>query len=285
MFINKTSALIINNIVMMIACATILLGTIYPIIIEIITETRISVGSPYFNSTVIPIMLPGLLLMSIAPILSWQSNKLKKGKNYAYAFMMLSIIILISSLFFSLNPWAIVGIFTGSWIIVASIMSVYLNFKPSFNFFFIKTINVYTAHIGVGILILGITVSSVFKFEKDYFISVNEKFQFKDVLISLNEIKVNNKENYQELRGHFIVEKNNKQIALIDAGKNFYFVKKTITTEAGIFHDWFRDIYIILGDQDDSKWTVKIYNNPLVSFIWFGIIIMVLSGFIGLIKK
>ena len=61
--------------------------------------------------------------------------------------------------------------------------------------------------------------------------------------------------------------------------------KKTITTEAGIFHDWFRDIYIILGEQKDDIWAIKIYNNPLVSFIWFGIIIMVLSGFIGLIKK
>ena len=66
---------------MIIACVTILLGTIYPIIIEVITNTRISVGGPYFNSTVIPIMLPGFLLMSIAPVLAWQSNRIRKAKN------------------------------------------------------------------------------------------------------------------------------------------------------------------------------------------------------------
>ena len=70
LFINKVSALIINNILMIIATLTILLGTIYPIIIEVLTNNRISVGGPYFNSTVIPIMIPGFLLMSIAPILS-----------------------------------------------------------------------------------------------------------------------------------------------------------------------------------------------------------------------
>ena len=285
MFINKTSALIINNIIMMIACATILLGTIYPIIIEVINNTRISVGGPYFNSTVIPIILPGLLLMSIAPILSWQTNRIKKIKNYAFAFILLSLIVLISSIIFFLNPWAIVGIFIGSWIILASIMSIYLHFKPTFSLAFIKKINVYIAHIGVGVLILGITVSSVFKFEKDYFLSVNEQFEFKDVLITFSEIKLNNKKNFQELRGYFIIEKNNKQIALIDSGKNFYFAKKTLTTEAGIFHDWFRDIYIILGEQKDDIWAIKIYNNPLVSFIWLGVMIMIVSGFIGLIKK
>ena len=285
MFINKTSALIINNIIMMIACATILLGTIYPIIIEVISNTRVSVGGPYFNSTVIPIILPGLLLMSIAPVLSWQTNKIKKIKNYVIAFMLLSIIILISSIIFFTNPWAVVGIFIGSWIIIASLMSIYLHFKPSISLLFIKNINVYIAHIGVGILILGITVSSVFKLEKDYLLSINEQIEFKDVLITFSEIKLNNKKNFQELRGYFIIEKNNKQIGLIKSGKNFYFAKKTLTTEAGIFHDWLRDIYIILGEEKDDKWAIKIYNNPLVSFIWLGVIIMILSGVIGLIKK
>ena len=96
---------------MIIACVTILLGTIYPIIIEVITNTRISVGGPYFNSTVIPIMLPGFLLMSIAPVLAWQSNRIRKAKNYLFAFITLSIIVLIVSFFSSFNPWAFKGIF------------------------------------------------------------------------------------------------------------------------------------------------------------------------------
>ena len=92
LFINKTSALVINNIVMLIACITILLGTIYPIVVEVLTNQRISVGAPYYNSTVLPILLPGFLIMSIAPMLSWQSNKLVKVKNYIYILIVISIL-------------------------------------------------------------------------------------------------------------------------------------------------------------------------------------------------
>ena len=83
----------------------------------------------------------------------------------------------------------------------------------------------------------------------------------------------------------FEIEKNNKNISSIKAGKNYYFVSNTLTTEAGIFHDWFRDIYIILGEQHNEKWSIKIYNNPLINFIWIGIIIMILSSLVGILKK
>ena len=81
---------------MIIATLTILLGTIYPIIIEVLSNKRISVGGPYFNSTVIPIMIPGFLLMSIAPILSWQTNKIKNTKLYVVSFIILSLIVTIN---------------------------------------------------------------------------------------------------------------------------------------------------------------------------------------------
>ena len=285
LFLNKTSALIFNNIIMVVACVTILLGTIYPIIIEVITNSRVSVGGPYFNSTVLPIMLPGFLLMSIAPALSWQSNKIKKTKNYIIGFFLLSIFVLIQSFVYSFNPWAFIGVLLGLWIIVGSTISIFILYKPSFNLIFIKSINAYIAHIGVGILIIGITISSVFKIEENYIMSEGDKATISNIEIVLEDIKYKNKSNFQELRGLFSIKKNTNEIALIEAGKNYYFISKIVTTEAGIFHDWLRDIYIVLGDQDNDKWTVKIYNNPLVSFIWIGIMIMILSGLVGITKK
>ena len=96
---------------------------------------------------------------------------------------------------------------------------------------------------------------------------------------------LNEKNNFQSLTALFSIKKDKKKIGEIIAGKNYYPVSDMITTEAGIFHDWFRDIYIILGSQEDDKWFIKIYNNPLVSFIWLGVMIMVFSGIIGVIKK
>ena len=97
--------------------------------------------------------------------------------------------------------------------------------------------------------------------------------------------EITNEINFQALRANFLIEKNKKIIARIKAGKNYYPVSKMITTEAGIFHEWYRDIYFILGDQKDSNWFVKVYINPFVSFIWFGVIIMFLSGIIGITKR
>ena len=111
---------------MMIAVLTILIGTIYPIIIEVLTNTRISVGGPYFNSTVLPILLPGFLLMSVAPVLSWQTNKIKKFRVYVIFFLMLSLVITIQSYLTTFNTWGFIGLLLGSWIIVGSLISIIL---------------------------------------------------------------------------------------------------------------------------------------------------------------
>ena len=95
---------------MIIACLTILLGTIYPILIEVITNKRISVGAPYFNSTALPILLPGFLLMSIAPALSWQNNKLPKYKSYIFVFIALSLLSFIIVYLNAFNVWGFIGI-------------------------------------------------------------------------------------------------------------------------------------------------------------------------------
>tara|TARA_B100001250_G_C19717110_1_gene752011 strand:+ start:195 stop:1004 length:810 start_codon:yes stop_codon:yes gene_type:complete len=269
----------------MIAVLTILLGTIYPIIIEILTNTRVSVGGPYFNSTVLPILLPGFLLMSIAPVLSWQTNKIKKFRIYVIFFIILSIIVSLQSYFTNFNTWAIVGIILGLWIVIASILSIYLRFKFSPNFKYIKTINSFIAHIGVGIMILGITVSSIYQKEYDFNISVGEEIILNNEVLKLDEIIIEEKENYQSLRAMFSLEKKDKFVGYIKPGKNYYYVSKSITTEAGIYHEWFKDIYIVLGNKNNNAWFVKIYINPLVSFIWIGVFIMVFSGIIGIFKK
>jgi len=285
LLINKTSALIINNILMIIAMLTILLGTIYPIIIEVLTNTRISVGGPYFNSTVLPILLPGFLLMSIAPVLSWQSNKIKKFRVYVVFFLILSFLIFLHSYFTVFNTWGFVGLILGSWIILASIISIILRFKFLISFNYIKSINSFIAHIGVGIMIIGITYSSIYQKEYSFNISVGEQINLYDNVLKLENIKVTEEKNYQSLKAFFSLRKKGELIDYILPGKNYYPVSKIITTEAGIYNDWLKDIYITLGNEEDSTWSIKIYLNPLVSFIWIGVLIMIFSGFIAIFKN
>ena len=285
LFINKVSALVINNILMIIATLTILLGTIYPIIIEVLYNKRISVGGPYFNSTVIPIMIPGFLLMSIAPILSWQTNKINNSKKYVLAFIILSVLVLIQSYFLDFNTWGFIGLLLGFWIILASIIAIFSSYKIKINIKFFKIINPHVAHIGVGIAIIGITCSSVFQNELDFNLNEGDKFNVNGKTVLFEKIETTNEINFQSLRGKFLFDIEKNQSKEIEAGKNYYPVSKMITSEAGILHQWNKDIYFILGDQKNNEWFVKVLINPFVSFIWLGVIIMIYSGLIAVSRR
>ena len=285
LFINKVSALVINNILMIIATLTILLGTIYPIIIEVLYNKRISVGGPYFNSTVIPIMIPGFLLMSIAPILSWQTNKINNSKKYVLAFIILSVLVLIQSYFLDFNTWGFVGLLLGFWIILASIIAIFSSYKIKINIKFFKIINPHVAHIGVGIAIVGITCSSVFQNELDFNLNEGDKFNVNGKTVLFEKIETTNEINFQSLRGKFLFDIEKNQSKEIEAGKNYYPVSKMITSEAGILHQWNKDIYFILGDQKNNEWFVKVLINPFVSFIWLGVIVMMYSGLIAVTRR
>ncbi len=285
LFINKVSALVINNILMIIATLTILLGTIYPIIIEVLYNKRISVGGPYFNSTVIPIMIPGFLLMSIAPILSWQTNKINNSKKYVLAFIILSVLVILQSYFLDFNIWGFVGLLLGFWIILASIIAIFSSYKIKINIKFLKIINPHIAHIGVGIAIIGITCSSVFQNELDFNLNEGDKFNVNGKTVLFEKIETTNEFNFQSLRGKFLFDIEKDQSKEIEAGKNYYPVSKMITSEAGILHQWNKDIYFILGDQKNNEWFVKVLINPFVSFIWLGVIIMMYSGLIAVSRR
>ena len=285
LFINKVSALVINNILMIIATLTILLGTIYPIIIEVLYNKRISVGGPYFNSTVIPIMIPGFLLMSIAPILSWQTNKINNSKKYVLAFIILSVLVILQSYFLDFNTWGFVGLLLGFWIILASIIAIFSSYKIKINIKFLKIINPHVAHIGVGIAIVGITCSSVFQNELDFNLSEGDKFNVNGKTVLFEKIETTNEINFQSLRGKFLFDIEKNQSKEIEAGKNYYPVSKMITSEAGILHQWNKDIYFILGDQKNNEWFVKVLINPFVNFIWLGVIIMMYSGLIAVSRR
>ena len=285
LFINKTSALIINNIVMLIACITILLGTIYPIIIEVLTNKRMSVGAPYYNSTVLPILLPGFLIMSIAPMLSWQSNKLVKVKNYIYILIVISILTVLITYLTKFNIWGFIGTILGLWIIAASLLSILHNcLKYKFKKFFIYN-NALIAHMGVGIMIIGITFSSIFQTKNNFTIQTGEIVNSGQYSLQLKNLKIEEKNNFQELLGIFLLHKKNEFLTTIKSSKRYYYVSKVITTEAGIYHDWFQDFYLVLGNEKNNKWSITIYHNPLVSFIWIGVMIMIFSGMVGIFKR
>ena len=132
---------------------------------------------------------------------------------------------------------------------------------------------------------IGITFSSVYQNEYSFNIALGDQVNVNDNILKLEEVKIVEEKNYQSLKATFSLIKKDKIIGYILPAKNYYPVSKMITTEAGIYHDWLKDIYITLGNEEEGIWSIKVYLNPLVSFIWIGVLIMVFSGFVSIFKK
>ena len=171
----------------------------------------------------------------------------------------------------------IVGIILAFWIISNNL--VIICFKKTKNFSY----GMIVAHLGIGLLILGMTGSSVWKEEKVTRMKINNETQinkYNIIFKEINEIKV---QNYVALRGHFLVyNKKKKIITKLKPENRFYPITNNFTTEASIHTNLFRDLYIVLGEGNPQEgWVVRIYYNPLVIWIWIGAFVMFLGGIIS----
>ncbi len=278
-FLSKEGAILFNNIFMIIVCSTVFLGTIYPLLIETITNNKISVGEPYYNSTVIPILIPAIIIMGVGPILSWgKEKKLEVIKKVSPSFL---ITIIFTVIFFSIyqlaSPIGVVGIILAFWIISNNLVMLY---KKKINLSYGMIIS----HLGVGFLILGITGSSVWQIEKIANMKTNNEIninKYKVVFKSIDEVKG---PNYLALRGSFLVfDKNKKIITTLEPEKRFYPITGSFTSEASIHTNLSRDLYIVLGEGNlNDGWTIRIYYNPLVIWIWIGALIIFLGGLVSI---
>ena len=286
-FLSKESGILINNIIMTIVCATVFLGTIYPLVIETFTNSKISVGAPYYNSVVIPIMIPAIIFMGLSSTLSWGNNNLLKIIKQNSLIITTTILITLLFFFFykSFSYLGILGILLSAWIIINNLSSflIRINIRK-------LPISMIVAHLGLGFLILGITGSSVWQEEKIVRLKVLETTKINKYNILFKEIKEIKDQNFLAIRGNFVVYNNkNKVIAKLSPENRYYPVTKNFTTEASIHSNIVRDFYIVLGEgRFNDGWIVRIYYNPLVMWIWIGVFTIFAGGIISMfvnIKK
>ena len=274
-FFSKEGSILVNNILMVVVCATVFLGTIYPLLVEALTSNKISVGEPYYNSTVIPIMIPAVLVMGVGPILSWgKENKLNVFKKI-FPSILLTILMtfFIFTIYQSYSVIGIAGILMSFWIISNSLVMIIKKNKK-------YSASMVIAHLGVGLLILGITGSSVWQEEKIIKMKIKEETKIENYTIVFNKINEIRGPNYVALQGNFSVYDVKKNIVTkLKPENRFYLIENNFTTEASIHTNLFRDLYIVLGEGNlNEGWVIRIYYNPLVVWIWIGTLVIFLGG-------
>ena len=278
-FLSKEGSILINNILMVIVCATVFLGTIYPLLVEAFTNNKISVGEPYYNSTAVPLMIPAILVMGVGPILSWGEGNLSKTLKKIFPSILLTTIITASIflLYQSYSLIGIVGIMLAFWIISNNLI---ILFQQTIN----HSRGMIIAHLGIGLLILGITGSSVWQEEKITRMKINNEVKINKYNIIFEGINEIRGANYIAIQGNFLVRNEKKNIITILKPENrFYPVTNNFTTEVSIHTNLLRDLYIVLGEGNlNDGWVVRIYYNPLVIWIWIGALTIFCGGIVSM---
>ncbi len=294
-FLSREGGLLLNNIFFCSAAITILLGTLWPLLIEMTTGKDISVGAPFFNTVFLPLVIPAIYLGGISVNTNWKYIKSIDLVNKLWKAIVIFIFLMTIYYFLIGGPiLLLVGVSLSLWIII----SIFNNFidkvkdkngKGVFKYKKVfrisrSTYAMYLAHLGVGVLILGITISVNLKLYYEGIIKKGEKVNIAGYTVTLKDILRLKEKNWIADKGFFHIKKDADEFAM-EAERRVYLDTKMPSTEAAIKRTFFNHLYIVMGQEQplgSGKRIVRIYFNPSIILIWFGAIIMALGGVIAL---
>lgn len=296
--LSKETMLLINNVLLVVAMITILIGTLYPLFLDALGLPKLSVGPPYFAAVFVPLMLPLVILMGIGPIAKWRRvrvGELTHSLKTLFAIGLLAGIILPFVLYGSTTIMTAIGIAAGSWALLTSIYAVARlvikrDKQTSLSHALAKIpramYGMVVAHAGIGLFIFGVVFTSTFSDQKEIAVNFGEEVELAGYTFVLNGVRDVQGPNYQAAQGVVQVSEHAKAITTLYPEKRIYSVQRNPMTEAGIQTGWFRDLYVSLGEPvSRSEWGIRIFYRPFVQWIWIGTVLMALGGILGATDK
>lgn len=298
--VSREGALLVNNVLLTAACGMVLVGTLYPLVLESLDAGKISVGAPYFNMTFGVPMIPLLLLVPFGPILAWKRGDALGAVQRLFAAAGLALCVLLIVLAMNREgPWlAAVGIGIAAWLMIGSLWEwtervklFRIPFGQSWNRIKGLSTSAYGAtlgHFGLGLTVLGIVGVTAWRTEIITVMEPGEARVLAGFTVTLKSVEDLNGYNYDGERGIFEVTKGNVKQTLTSEHR-VYRVTRQPTTEVGMRTTPFGDLYVVLGDKQEGAshpaWVARMYYNPLVSWIWLGALVMAFGGCLSLFDR
>ena len=293
--VSRESMLLANNVVLAAAAGSVLLGTMYPLLMDALGAGKISVGPPYFDAVFVAIMAPGIFLMGLGPLARWKKASLPEIGTRLKVAALVSVVsaLLVPAVMGKLTFMAAVGVFMGIWVISTSLIllgnriktrqTAVPNLIENLKGIPLAFYGMLLAHVGIGVFILGVTLVKGYESEQDLRMEVNDVAQIGNLAFRFEGAKEIAGPNYLSSQGTFTVSSNGKEIAVLKPEKRFYPVQGSVMTEADIEPGVVKDLYVSLGESlENGAWSVRIYIKPFVQWIWAGCILMALGGILAL---
>ena len=278
-WLSKETAIIINNWFMMYFLSVVLIGTIYPIFLDVLSSQKISVGPPFYHKLIIPFLIPFLLIMAIGPKLKWIRSNLE---NKIYLISLLIISILLSYL--------IVKNFEYNFLINSILISsaLYLFFMNLRDFFIHKSKNISQniSHFGFSLLILSILFNNLFSTEIITNLKVGETFESSKTKIVFENISKREGKNYESIVGNFNIQNSKGKIENFLPELRIYNQPNIVTSEADIKTTLISDKFIVINlVQNQDYFNIRYQVKPFMIWIWFSVVLISFGGLISLVKK
>jgi len=298
--ISRESMLLSNNVLLVVAAATVLLGTLYPLVLDALNLGKISVGPPYFNSVFVPLMAPAIFLMGIGPLARWKEAKLPELRvRLKWAFgISVAVALILPFVAGQWTPLIALGFLLVAWVMTTTVVNLRHRLRQFDGSLISKLARqprsyygMLLAHFGIAVFIVGVTMVKSFESEKDVKMDVGDVATIGGYAFRFDGVTEVQGPNYQALRGTLTVSKNGDTVAVMHPEKRAYTARDdSPTTEAAIKGGITRDLYVAMGDPIDpaninGAWAIRIHIKPFVRWIWMGCIIMAIGGLLAVFDR
>ncbi len=294
--VSRESFLLTNNVLLVVAAGSVLLGTLYPLFIDALGMGKLSVGTPYFEAVFVPLMAPALFLMGVGPLARWKQAHLPElatRLKWAFAVAVVGGLLLPLTMG-QWTPLASFGLLLALWIVTSSVTTLWSRLRQLPGTSVVAKLRTQTrsyygmllAHIGVAVFVVGVTMVKSYEAEKDVRLAVGETVELGGYAFKFDALSDVKGPNYVAARGTLSVTRNSAQVAILHPEKRIYHVQKSPMTEAAIHSALTRDLYVSLGERiDDKAWVIRVQVKPFVNWIWGGCVLMALGGVLAVLDR
>ena len=290
--VSRESALLANNLLLLVACGTVLLGTLYPLFLDALSLGKISVGPPYFDTVFVPVMAPLVFLMGIGPLLRWKQAELPAlGRKLAWAFGTAVVLALVLPLAGGRwSPGIAFGLLLALWIAATTFVNLKERIASAPGRGFQRLARqprgywgMLLAHLGVAVFITGVTLVKGYETERDVKMAPGDTVTVGGHAFRFQGTTEREGANYRAARGTVEVTRNGARVGTLHPEKRVYTAQGMPMTEAAIDSGVFGDLYVSLGEPiEGDTWAVRVYYKPFVTWIWGGCMLMALGGLFAL---
>ncbi|HET8832834.1 MAG TPA: heme lyase CcmF/NrfE family subunit, partial [Casimicrobiaceae bacterium] len=294
--VSRESMLLGNNILLVIAMASVLLGTLYPLLVDALGLGKISVGPPYFDAVFVPLMTPLVFLMGVGPVAAWRQARLPDlWTRLRWAlYVALATAALLPFAFGQWKPLVAFGLLLAAWVVGATVTALLQRLRSAPQRSLVDKLRanapawygMLVAHVGIAVVIVGVTLVRGYQVERDVRLDVGQSVEVAGDTYTFRGVSQQPGPNYDALVGTIVVTRGGREVAVLHPQKRAYRASGQMMTEADIETRIAGDRYVSLGEPVTANgltgpWGVRIYVKPFVDWIWAGCLLMALGGFVA----